>query len=94
MLFKHRENILFRQYAQERLADAACELYASSCTLSRLDHLLTTGNGNPTELQRDVAAGRYFLRLSDRRIRQCLAALTDNDDSETTQTANAMLERY
>jgi len=24
-----------RQYVQERLADAACELYAASCTLSR-----------------------------------------------------------
>ena len=94
MLFKYREDILFRQYVQERLADAACELYASSCTLSRLDHLLTIGNGNATEVARDVTAGRYFLRLSDRRIGQCLAALTDNDDQETTATANAILERY
>ena len=38
MLMKHREAILFRQYVQERLADAACELYASSCTLARLEH--------------------------------------------------------
>src|SRR5207244_1707228 len=28
-LMRHREAILFRQYVQERLADAACELYAS-----------------------------------------------------------------
>jgi alkylation response protein AidB-like acyl-CoA dehydrogenase len=94
MLFKYREDILFRQYVQERLADAACELYASSCTLSRLDHLMTLGNGNPADVARDVAAGRYFLRLSDRRIRQCLAALTDNDDPHTTATANAVLEKF
>jgi alkylation response protein AidB-like acyl-CoA dehydrogenase len=94
MLFTYREDILFRQYVQERLADAACELYASSCTLSRLDHLLTVGNGHPAEVARDVTAGRYFLRLSDRRIRQCLAALHDNDDAQTTETANAVLERY
>jgi len=94
MLFKYREDILFRQYVQERLSDAACELYASSCTLSRLDHLLTVGNGNPAEVARDVTAGRYFLRLSDRRIRQCIDALHDNDDKETTETANAILERY
>ena len=49
VLMKHREAILFRQYVQERLADAACELYASSCTLSRLDHLLTVGNGDAAE---------------------------------------------
>ena len=94
MLFKHREEILFRQYVQERLADAACELYASSCTLSRLDQLLTISNGNAAEAARDLMAGRYFLRLSDRRIRQCLAALNDNDDRYTTETANAILERY
>jgi alkylation response protein AidB-like acyl-CoA dehydrogenase len=93
MLFRYREQILFRQYVQERLADAACELYASSCTLSRLDNLLTVGNGNPTEVARDVTAGRYFLRLSDRRIRQCLAALEDNDDRYTTETADAFLAK-
>jgi alkylation response protein AidB-like acyl-CoA dehydrogenase len=94
MLFRYREDILFRQYIQERLADAASELYASSCTLSRLDHLLTLGNGNPAELARDVAAGRHFLRLSHRRVRQCLAALDDNDDRDTTATANAILEKF
>ena len=94
MLMKHREAILFRQYVQERIADAACELYASSCTLSRLDSLLTTGNGNAAEVARDVTIGRYFLTISARRVRQCLAALWDNDDADTTATANAVLERY
>jgi len=41
-----------------------------------------------------VKVGCYFLKLSNRRIRQCLAALTDNDDRETTEIANTMLERY
>ncbi|HEY7425001.1 MAG TPA: hypothetical protein VH682_12290, partial [Gemmataceae bacterium] len=94
MLMKHRENILLRQYVQERLADAACELYASSCTLARLDALLTTGNGNAGEVARDVTVGRYFLRLSNRRIKQCLAALSDNDDKETTATADAVLAKF
>jgi alkylation response protein AidB-like acyl-CoA dehydrogenase len=91
ILMKHRENILFRQYVQERLADAACELYASSCVLSRLDTLLTSGNGNPTEARRDEQVGRYYLQLSERRIRQCLASLRDNDDGQTTTTADAVL---
>jgi alkylation response protein AidB-like acyl-CoA dehydrogenase len=94
MLIRHRKQIIFRQYVQERLADAACELYASSCTLSRLDSLLQTGNGNPAEVARDVAAGRHFLRLSQRRVRQCLAALDDNDDADTTATADAVLEKF
>jgi hypothetical protein len=94
-LLTHREDILYRQYVQERIADAACELYASACTLARLDHLLSaTGNGRGEEVARDVTAGRYYLRLSDRRVRSCLAALTDNDDALTTQTADAILRRY
>jgi alkylation response protein AidB-like acyl-CoA dehydrogenase len=93
-LMKHKEQILFRQYVQERLADASCELYASACTLARLDHLLTMSNGNPDEVGCDVAAGRHFLYLSDRRVRQCLAALHDNDDRSTTKTADAALAWY
>ena len=87
------EKFVQAEYLHERVADAACELYASSCTLARLDRLLTAGNGNADELRRDVQAGRYFLTISDRRIRACLAALSDNDDTETTRTADAALER-
>src|SRR5262245_9736134 len=94
MLFRYREAILEKQYLQERIADAACDLYASSCTLSRLDHLLIQGNGNPDEIRRDAEAGRYFLTLTNRRIRNNLAALSDNDDDATTDAANAALEKW
>ncbi|HEV3237149.1 MAG TPA: acyl-CoA dehydrogenase family protein, partial [Gemmataceae bacterium] len=93
-LRRHREAILQMQYVQERIADAACELYASSCTLGRLDHLLNYSNGNPDEARRDEIAGRYFLKLSDRRIRQSLAALNDNDDADTTAAADAVLGSF
>jgi len=72
----------------------ACDLYASSCTLSRLDHLLSQGNHQPAEVRRDIIAGKYFLQLADRRIRQHLAALTDNDDEQTTPTADAVLDSF
>ena len=32
------QEVLQRQYTHERISDVACELYASSCTLARLDH--------------------------------------------------------
>jgi len=94
-VIKHKEGILFRQYVQERIADAACELYAASCTLSRLDSLLSgTANGNAAEIERDAQIGLYFLKLANRRVKQCLVALQDNDDADTTQTADAVLSRY
>lgn len=94
MLMTHREAILFRQYVQERLADAACDLYASACVLARLDALLEHGNGRAGELTRDLQVGTYFLHLADRRARACLAALTDHGDEETTRTADAVLAAY
>jgi alkylation response protein AidB-like acyl-CoA dehydrogenase len=94
-LFKHREAIVDRQYVLERISDAACELYASGCTLSRLDHLLAhPTNGTPVDQQAEIQAGRYFLRLADRRVRQNLAALADNDDEQTTATADAVLKTF
>src|SRR5262249_31303690 len=86
LLRQYREAVPERQYQQERIAEAACDLYASSCTLSRLDHLVLNGNHAPAEVNRDVTAGRYFLKLANRRIKQNLAALRDNDDPDTTTT--------
>lgn len=84
--------ILERQYMQKRLADAAIEIYTSSCVLSRLDLLLS----KPTtpELSRDVNIGRFYLKVANRRIRQSLAALWDNDDDETTAAADIVLSEH
>jgi hypothetical protein len=84
---KIMEVVYRSQYLHERLSDAACDLYASSCTLARLDSLI--GNA---EAARDIQAGRYFMTLTNRRIKQNLAALWDHDDEVTTATANAWLK--
>jgi alkylation response protein AidB-like acyl-CoA dehydrogenase len=84
------EVVLKSQYMQERIANAACDLYVSSCVLSRLDSMAQPANGAHAA-HADAQAGRYFLTLADRRIRENLAALWDNDDDATTQTANAFL---
>ncbi|MFL5338738.1 MAG: acyl-CoA dehydrogenase family protein [Gemmataceae bacterium] len=85
------ETFLTSEYLHERVADAACEIYAASCTLSRLDHLMKTTNGRPAEQNPDIVAGRYYLKLAFRRIRQNLSALKDNDDADTTTVADAAL---
>jgi hypothetical protein len=84
---KIMEVVYRSQYLHERLSDAACDLYASSCTLARLDSLI----GNP-DAARDVQAGRYFMTLTNRRIKQNLAALWDHDDEMTTKAADAWLK--
>lgn len=83
------ERVLKSQYQQERIADAACDLYASACTLSRLDAMGPAQEGSQEE--KDVQAGLHFLALANRRIKINLAALWDNDDPGTTRTADLFL---
>lgn len=87
--------VVKRQLLLERIADAGCELYASSCTLSRLDHLLALANGSASskELEAQITAGRYYLQFANRRIQRSLAALWDNDDEALLQTADAVLHK-
>ena len=90
-LIQYREPVLDMQLVQERIANVAMEMFASACTLSRLDsELQSAGNngGNPPA-QRDAA--ELFLTQSIRRMRQNLAGLMDNDDRKVLATADAVL---
>lgn len=92
MLRKHQKLILERQYVQERLADAAIELYTSACVLSRLDSLLS--KPMTPAIGRDINVGRFYIKAASRRIKQRLAELWDNDDADTTATADLLLAEY
>jgi acyl-CoA dehydrogenase family protein 9 len=87
---KIMEVVMKSQYLQERISDAACDLYAASCSLARLDHILAQNDGGP-DRARDLLAGRHFLTIANRRIQQNLAALWNNDDDAVSALANAML---
>src|SRR5439155_2712365 len=85
---------LTSQYLHERIADAACDIYAASCTLSRLDGIFMHANNVPVDRNLDAIAGRHFLKLAFRRVRQNLDALTNNDDVSTTSAADAALRGH
>jgi alkylation response protein AidB-like acyl-CoA dehydrogenase len=86
------------QLVHERIADIAIDLYAASCTLSRLDHLLgkpgANGAAKPSDPTADASAGRYFLQLAFRRIEQNFAALEDNDDPALLAAAKSTLAKF
>ena len=95
LLRTYREEIVDRQYQAGRVADAAIELYVSGCVLRRMDAVLQQSNDHDesNHAQRDLVAGRYYLRSAERRIRRALADLWDNDDTLTTDAADAVLFR-
>lgn len=90
VLRTYKEGVLEKQLVQERMADVATELYMSGCVISRLDSLLAK---TPPSSDRDqeLSIGRFYLKSANRRMRQHLAALWDNDDEDTVATADVVL---
>jgi alkylation response protein AidB-like acyl-CoA dehydrogenase len=89
-LVKHREEILEKQYVQERIADAAIALTTAACTLARIDHELAQGTaGSDTK-----TAAELYLRMANRRFDRALRELDHNDDTAATAAADAALRRF
>jgi hypothetical protein len=95
---KTEENFAQAELVHERIADIAIDLYVSACVLARLDYLLAAkgGNGKPAAADpyADPVAGKYFLKLAFRRIRDRFAALDDNDDASLLDSAKAVIAKF
>ncbi|WP_435005552.1 acyl-CoA dehydrogenase family protein [Tundrisphaera lichenicola] len=80
-MIRHREEIIERQLVHERIAQAAMELYASACVLSRYDAELSGMLDQDRSAGEAGHAARLFLKSSARRIREHLGRLNDNEDA-------------
>src|ERR1700757_2464348 len=92
-LITYREPILDMQLVQERIANAAMDLFASTCVLSRVDGEIQSARRNGETASPDRSAADLFLRQSFRRIRGFLGGLTDNDDKALLAAAKSCLAR-
>jgi alkylation response protein AidB-like acyl-CoA dehydrogenase len=90
-LITYREPILDMQLVQERIANAAMDLFASTCVISRQDAEIQLARRNGDTAPPDHAAADLFLRQSFRRIRRFLGGLTDNDDKSILAAASSAL---
>ena len=90
-LIVHREEILDRQYVQERIARAAMELFACACVLSRWDAELQAVRADDAANGASHSAAELFLRGSFRRARRSLAEMHENDDILTSAVADHVL---
>jgi alkylation response protein AidB-like acyl-CoA dehydrogenase len=90
-LVAYREPILDMQLVQERIANAAMDLFASTCVLSRWDAELQAEQRNGQSPSSEHRAADLFLRQSFRRIRGFLDGLSHSDDNAVLATANSVL---
>jgi alkylation response protein AidB-like acyl-CoA dehydrogenase len=90
-LVTYREPILDMQLIQERIANAATEMFASACVMSRWDSELEAGARNGDSPIPSHRAADLFLKRSFHNIRRNLAELSDNEDKALLTTADAIL---
>jgi hypothetical protein len=90
-MVRHREEIVERQLVHQRIAQAAMELYASACVLSRHDAELSGTIARDDAPGLADAAAMLFLESSACRIRESLQALNDNHDPRIEDAARSAL---
>ena len=86
----YREPVMDMQLVQERIANAAMEMFAVTCVLSRWDSELSAVGRNGREAADHIAAD-LFVRRAFRKTRHFLRGLGDNDDRALLATADAVL---
>ncbi|MEO7165900.1 MAG: acyl-CoA dehydrogenase family protein [Spartobacteria bacterium] len=89
-LITYREPVMDMQLIQERIANAAMEMFAATCVLSRWDSELSTVGRNGHDATDHIAAD-LFMRRALRKTRSFLRGLGDNDDDAMLATADVVL---
>jgi len=92
-LVTYREPVMDMQLVQERIANAAMELFAATCVLSRWDSELQMVARNGNSASTDHVAADLFVKRSFRKIKEALRDLGDNDDRAMLATADSVLKQ-
>ncbi len=91
LLVEHGRNIIEHQFHQERLANAAIDIFLSTATLSRATWAIGKAGG-ADKASADVDSARIFVAMAMRRTRRGLRALEHNQDARLKQLAERALE--
>jgi len=93
VLMAEGKAIIEKQFHQERLANAAIDIYLSMCTLSRATAALEAALGDEETAAPDLDCARLFVGAATRRARRAVRALTHNQDERQKAVAARALER-
>jgi very long chain acyl-CoA dehydrogenase len=91
LLVAHGRDVIERQFHQERLANAAIDIYLSTATLSRASWAIERAGG-PEKAAADVDNARIFVSMAMRRTRRALRALEHHQDGRLKAIAERALE--
>ena len=91
-LIEHGKDVIERQFHQERLANAAIDIYLSTAVLSRATWAIGKA-GSVSKAAADLENARIFIPMAMRRARRAVRALERNQDERMTSLATRALER-
>ena len=91
LLIEHGKDVIERQFHQERLANAAIDIYLSTATLSRATWAIGKAGG-VDKAAADLDNARIFISMAMRRTRRALRALERNQDARLKGLAERALE--
>ena len=91
LLVAHGKDVIERQFHQERLANAAIDIYLSTATLSRATWAIGKA-GSADKAAGDLDNARIFVAMAMRRTRRALRALERNQDARLKALAERALE--
>ena len=78
-LLRHGKDIIERQFDQERMANAAIDIYVSACTLTRATWAIEQAGG-PEKAAADLDHAKLFVPAAARRARRAVRAMDRNQD--------------
>ncbi|MDQ3698442.1 MAG: acyl-CoA dehydrogenase family protein [Gemmatimonadota bacterium] len=90
-LMKHGKGIIERQFLQERLANAAIDIYLATAVLARTTWEIGRA-GSVNGAQPEVDCARLFLHAAYRRARRSIRALRRNQDERLAAVARRSLD--
>ena len=91
-LRRYGKKIVDRQYVQERLANAAIDLFMATATLARATSALERANGDEDKVAAEQDCARVFVHAAYRRARRSLRALRTNQDKRIDAIAARAVE--
>ena len=90
VLMKHGRQVIERQFLQERMANAAIDIYLSVAVLSRVTSAIERDGEDGAAADLDMA--RLFIPMAMRRARRQIRALRSNQDARLAAVATRALE--
>ena len=91
-LMKHGKEIIERQFLQERMANAAIDIFMATAVLSRVTAELERVGGDEERAAPHLDCARLFVPMAFRRARRQIRALTHNQDARLKAVAERALD--